>query len=339
MTIDAPAFVIVNPSFIEPEIILQYSQASGAFDLLAGGEPRAKIEEDALYVYIKTLALRTKMAAGTASYDELPGPSIVAQMISTPTYLQRCRAQYDHHDVRAAANWGFGAPEAYRLGMRQAHFQLTRDAELYGFNPQNGEGIINTPGATAVNMPPDSYGNTTIVTYDNGQLAFLFLNQIATIKTNTLQLGISKEFTICGPQRVLAKLEYNVVQVVQYQRTGGGTNSSAGVVKEVLMANGDKVIWSYDDTLIGKGTGGNDLVIFSMPEVTKPRSGSINTNEFASLSPGNPTCVTQYADMGAPREIVSPLAGGATDVVSEWRTSSGWGVRPQGLVLLSCQYQ
>lgn len=340
MALNAPSFVTVNPSFIEPDIILPYAQASGAFDTLEGGEPRIRLSEGDLYVYMKRIDLRTQMAAGTAAYNQLPGVSLALSQISTPTYLLQVRAEYNQHDTAAAARYGFGLPEAYRLGMRQGHFQLARSALLYGFNPQNGEGLVNTSGATAVNLPADSFGNTTVVLYDNGQMALWLIQQIELIKTRCNQLGIPRKFTILGPQRILGQFEYpNIVQLVQYQRAGAGSQTTAGVVKEVLLANGDQIIWAYDDTLIGKGANGSDAVLLVMPEVEKPAEDGINTNEFASMAPGIDACVTMYADLAAPREIVSPLPGGATDVLSEWRITSGWAIRPESITIMSMTYQ
>jgi hypothetical protein len=340
MPLLAPAFVTVNPSLIEPDLILPYAQASGAFDLIANGEPTNKLSEGDLYVYMKRVDLRTTMAAGPASYNSLPGVAIAFSQISTPTYLLQVRAIYNHHDQAAAQQWGVGLPEAYRLGMRQGHFQLARNALLYGFNPQSGEGLINAAGATAIPLPPDSGGNTTVVTYDNGQMAFFLLQQLGAIKTRTNQLGIGRKFTICGPQRVLEQFEYpGIVQLTQYQRIGAGSQVTAGVVKEVAMMNGDTLLWTYDDTLIGKGAGGNDAVIITMPEVEKPQETGINTNEFAKVSPGNNDCMSMYCDMAAPKEITSPLAGGATDVLSEWRITSGWAIRPEAITIVSMQYQ
>ena len=337
--LNASSWIQVHPSFVEPEIILPYSQASGAFDTLAGGEPRVRLSEGDLYVYMKRLDLRTKMLAGTASPNQLPGISIAASQLSTPTYQLRVRATYDHHDVAAAGNWGFSLPEAYRLGMWQGHFQLARNALLYGFNPTAGEGLVNTAGATALNLPADSFGNTTVLTYDNGQMALFLLQQFGNIKTRTNQLGIGREFTILGPQRVLEQFEYpGIVQLVQFQRPGAGTATTAGVVKETLMSNGDRILWCYDDTLIAQGSGGTDAVLLVMPEVEKPEGDKLNTNVFATLGPGNPTCTTMYADMAAPREIISPLAGGATDQLSEWRITAGWGVRGEAVTVISMQY-
>lgn len=338
MGINAAAYVTVNPSFIEPEFLIQYSQASGFLDALADGQLRTRLAEDDLLVYMKQLNLRVKMAAGTASMNELPGVTITASQISTATYLLKCRSQYDHHDVAAGGRWGFSVPEAYRLGMRQANFQLARDASLHGMNPQNGEGLLNAAGATVANLPPDTFGNTTVVTYDNGQMAFYIADQVRQIKNRTLSLGIANEFTLLGPQRTLGAFEYNVVALVQYQKEGAGTTSTAGTVKSILMDNGDRLNWCYDDTLQGVGPNGTDAVILVMPEVKKPEAKKINTNEFAKLTPGTGVCTTQYCDMAAPREIISPLAGGATDFVMEWRLSSGWAPRSTALTIIYMQY-
>lgn len=338
MTLQAPAYTILHPSFEEPEILLQYIQASGFPDVLAGGQPRTRLGEDDLVVYIKQLNMRSRMAVGQSSSNELPGVDIIASMISTATYRYQARSIYDHHDVSAGGRWGFSTVEAYRLGMRQGAFTLARDACLYGINPANGEGLLNATGATAVLLPPDQNNNTTVTTYDNGAMAFFLAQQILNIKTRTTQLGIGKEFTILGPQRTLGLFEYSIVQLTQFQRDGAGTASTAGTVKEILMPNGDKLIWAYDDSLIGQGTNGSDAVILVMPETTKPAGPAINTNEFAKLNPGNPTNTTMYCDMPAPREIISPMPGGKTDFMIEWRTSSGWAVRPQGLTIISMPY-
>jgi hypothetical protein len=335
----APSFQIVSPSFIEPGIILPYVQASGAFETLYDGQPQMKLSDGDLYVYMKRIDLRSRVAAGQSAYNQLPSVSTTLSMISTPSYLVRVRGEYDHHDTAAMGRWGVSIQEAQRLGMRQGHFQFARTALLYGMNPANGEGLVNANGATAVNLPPDSQNNDTVVTYDSGQMGLFLVQQVGQLKTRTNQLGIGKKFTILGPQRVLQQFEYNVVQLVEYQRAGAGTSSTAGLVKDVLAMNGDEILWCYDDTLIGQGSGGNDLVIITMPEITKPAGDKINTNEFAKLAPGIDACTLMYCDMAAPREIPTPLAGGAIDVLQEWRITSGWGIRPEAITLISMQYQ
>lgn len=339
MALIAPAYETINPSMMLPEIILPYSQASGAFNLLPGEEPRVMLGEEDLAVYIRRLDLRTKTTAGQSAGNIIQSPDIVASQIAAPTYLVRAQADYDHHDMSAAGRYGFGLVEATRLANQQAIVNTARVALLSGFNPANGEGMLNASGATAINLPPDSNGNDTVVTYDNGQMAFFLQTQVLNIKTRTNNLGIGNEFVILGPQRTLGLFEYNVVQLTQFQRVGAGSTSTAGVVKEVLMANGDKVLWCYDDTLIGKGSGGTDAVIIAMPSVKKPVANrNWNTNKFATLSPGLEACLAQFCDMAAPREITVPLAHGAVNTLFEERITSGWPLRPEALTIVSMQY-
>lgn len=341
MAINAPAYKIVEPSFREPEFFMQFQQASGYTELLAEGGLRTRLAEDDLIVYAKQMNIRTKISGSQSTANELPGVDISTSMFSTNTYQFRVRAQYDHHDVAAGGRWGFAVPEAYRLGMRQAHFQNARDAALFGLQPQYGEGFLNAPGAYATNLPSDQYGNQTVLTYDNGQMALYLMQQVALIKQRTLQLGIGRKFVFLGPQRTMMQFEYNVVQLTQFQRPGAGTGSTIEMLKSVLGINNDELVWAYDDTLQGAGGNANtDIVIIGMPEVEVPKvEDAINTNVFATLKPNNPTCLTQYSDMAAPREIISPLAGGATDVLSEWRITPGWAPRAQSLTLVSMVYQ
>jgi hypothetical protein len=335
----APAYITLNPNYTMPELLLPYTQASGAFNLLPTGAPLTRLSEGDLVAYINRIDLRTRMAAGQSAYNELPSVTVVVSQISAPSYLLRVRAEYDHHDTAAMGRRGVSIVEAQRLGMRQGHFQLLRSMLLDGMNPANGEGMLNAAGATATNLPPDSNGNTTVLTYDNGQMAFYLAQQIQQLKSRTNQLGIGKKFVILGPQRTLGTFEYNVVQLTQFQRVGAGTQSTAGTVKEILMSNGDEVMWCYDDTLIGKGSGSTDAVIITMPEVTKPNGGAINTNEFAKLAPGLDACNLQLVDMAAPREIPTPIAGGAIDIVSELRATSGWSLRGEATTIISMTYQ
>jgi hypothetical protein len=116
---------------------------------------------------------------------------------------------------------------------------------------------------------------------------------------------------------------------------GGGTQSTAGLVDAVLKESGTAIDWGYDDTLQGKGSGGADAIVITAPELVKQPSAKIDTNEFANLSPNLAANVLMYMDMAAPREIPTPIAGGAIDVVSELRASTGWGIRPEAITIVS----
>jgi hypothetical protein len=237
------------------------------------------------------------------------------------------------------SEWGTNIVEAQRLAMRQGHFQLLRNMLLAGNVPANGEGLLNTNGATSVSLPADSFGNITARTYDNGQMATFLLTQLLNAKVRTMQLGMPQRFVILGPQRTLGLFEYaNIVQLTSYQRPGAGSTTTAGVVKDVAGLNGDTIEWTYDDTLANYSAAGVDTVIIVMPEVKTPRAHSINTNEFASLTPGQTACTLMYTDMAAPKEIPTPLPGGAIDVVSELRASPGWAIRPESVTIVSMTF-
>lgn len=340
MTSTAPSFVMVSPNYVEPGILMPYVQHSGALDCLAGGGPRISLSEGDLYVYMKRLELRTRMAGGQAAYNQLPSISTSFSQIMTPTYLIRVRGEYDHHDQAAMGRWGASIQEVQRLGSRQGAFQLIRNALLYGFNPVEGEGLLNAQGATTVNLPPDSNGNQTVDSYDSGQMAIFFLGLISSLKTRTMQLGEGRQIVILGPQRVLSQFEYQgIVQLTQFQRAGAGTASAAGMIKAVAGDNEDTIWWLYDDTLQGKGANGTDAVLVVMPEVKQMNGGVIDTNEFAKLQPGINANTLMYADMAAPREIPTPLAGGAIDTLYEMRVTSGWAVRPEAVTIVSMPVQ
>jgi hypothetical protein len=337
----ATSWLQTHPSFMEPDFVVNYNQASGAFDALSGGNPRVKIGGEDKQVYIKTLNLSSKVSSSASWANSLPSASIILGQMSFPTYLNRARAQYDHHDTAQMGIWGVSVVEAQRLAMRQGHFQHLRYMLLKGNLPGNGEGLLNTNGATSVNLPQDSFGNTSVRNYDNGQMAQFFLSQLLATKARTYQLGQpSTEFTVLGPQRTLGQFEYNIVQLTSYQRPGGGTDSTKGTFVNVAGLNGDTIKWVYDDTLQNQSSAGVDTVLIVMPELQKPKvmNPAINTNAFAELTPSMGACTLMYTDMAAPREIPTPIVGGAIDVVTEIRASPGIGVRPEAITVVLMTY-
>jgi hypothetical protein len=337
-----PAQAKVTPSFSEPDLIITYAQPSGFLAAFAGGKPRVKIGSEDLYVYVNRLDLRTDVQASQAPFNQLPSATLSATYYSTPTYLIRTRAIYDHHDMAAAGHYNVSLPQAQDLASRQGIFQQMRSGAIYGFNPANGEGLLNTAGATQVTLPPDEYGNDTVSTYDNGQMALWMLSQIVNLKQGMFQSGatVGNEIVVIAPQRVALQWQYaNIVQVTAYQRDGAGTATIGQVLEKVAQESGDTIRFYYDDTLIGKGAGGTDAVILTIPEIEQPSIPGINTNVFADVNPNMKAVNLLYADMAAPRKIPTPTPDGGITEVQELRVSSGWGIRPEGLFILNLQYQ
>lgn len=333
-----PAAAKIAPSFSEPDLILTYSQASGAFASLADGKPRVKIGSEDLAVYINTLDIRTEVAAGQSPMNLLPSATLVGDYVQTATYLVRSRAIWDHHDMARAAGYAVGLPAAQDLAMKQGIFQQQRSALLYGFQPSNGEGLLNVPGATSVTLPPDQYGNTTVSTYDNGAMAMFILQQIVNIKAGMWQSGgnIKSDIVVISPQRIFLYFDAAIVQVTSYQRPGAGTATISEVAKKVGEEFGNKFTWYFDDTLIGQGSGGSDAVLLTMPEIETPDIPGINTNIWGSdMQPQMKAVNLMYQDMAAPMKIPTPTPDGAITEIQELRITSGWCVRPQGIYILN----
>lgn len=334
-----PGYAKISPSFTEPELILTYTQATGAFSALADGKPRVKIGPSDLAVYVNSLDLRTEAAVGQSPSNSLPSASLIPDFFSTATYVVRVRAIWDFMDIAAAANYNIALPAAQDLAMRQGIFQQMRTGLLYGFNPANGEGLLNTPGATAVTLPPDTFGNSTVQTYDNGQMALFILSQIVALKSRMYQSGgdIRNDIVIVAPQRTfLAFAEAAIVEVTSYQRPGAGTSTTGGVVKGVLAESGNSFQWFFDDTLIGQGAGGADAAILTIPEIEVPDiPGLTNTNEFGSLQPSMKAVNVMYMDQAAPMKIPTPTPDGGITEVQQLRVTSGWCIRPQGITILN----
>jgi hypothetical protein len=340
MSAFAPSFVTVNPNYMMPEYIMQYSLASGAFDTLATGNPMPRLGEGDLYVYAKKMQVTTQVAAGQSTHNQLPSASVIPSMISTATYRLQTRAQWDGFDESATGQWGYSLPEAMRLAARQGIAQQLRNALLYGYNPANGEGLLNGGGATA-SLGADSNGNTTMSTWDSGQLAQYFLTLIGQLKQRTLQIGQPLKLVFLMPQRDLIQLTYaGIVQLTQFQRVGAGVESAAGVIETVAKwAGGDDVQFCVDDTLIGQGAGGTDAIILIAPELKVPKAQQvINTNIFATLTPNTTATSLMLCDVAAPTEIPSPLPDGGLTTLYTLRSSAGWLLRGEAATVLSALY-
>jgi hypothetical protein len=85
MALITPSYITVNPNYMEPGIILPYSQASGAFETIAEGQPLARLSEGDLYVYMKKIDIRTKVSSGQAAYNSLPSISVALSNTTTTT--------------------------------------------------------------------------------------------------------------------------------------------------------------------------------------------------------------------------------------------------------------
>ncbi len=326
---------LVSPHHYEPGLIITQSQASGYFDVLAGEGLRVQLGPIDKAVYANVLDVRTQVAANQATSNVLPGVSLTGSIIQAGTYTIRQRNQYSSFDVAEAAEYNVALPVAYRYGHLQGAYQFLRNIGLYGANAANAEGLLNTPGATTVNLPPDTFGNSTLSTYDAGQLAIWFNGLIAAGLTRMYVAGTPMRVVILGPQQDLLFMQnQGIVQLTSYQRLGGGTASTAQEVTTINKEFGYTIEWAFDDTLIGQGGGGTDAILVTFPELNVGTMSPINTNKFAEIAPNVQGNILQYSDVAAPIEVITPVPGGL-DVESTMRASGGWVVRPQAITIAS----
>lgn len=332
------ARTLVHPSFVEPDLILTTAQVSSFIDVLGDRGLRVKLGPVDKFVYMNRIDLRTEVAVSQAAFNALPSCSIVADYLSTATYRVRVRAEYNELDLAEAGEWNVSLPAAQRLAMRQGIYQYVRTACLFGANAANSEGLLNTPNSTSVNLPPDSYGNTTSQTYDAGELLIWLMQQFQAAMQRMYFLGTNSRAVLLGPQRIIGALQLvDIVQVTSYQRPGAGAATTAQAAREIAKEMGYDLEYGYDDTLIGKGSSGSDAVLLVVPEAVVPSVDGVNTNIFNTLSPTLRAMTLQYADVAAPMEITTPIVEGL-DVTSQMRISSGWCPRGQAITVLNIPY-
>jgi len=326
---------LVSPHHYEPGLIITQSQASGYFDVLSGEAPRNQLGPIDKAIYANVLDVRTQVAANQATANVLPGVSLTGHIIQAGTYTLRQRNQYSDFDVAEAGEYNVALPMAYRYGHFQGAYQYLRNIGIYGANAANSEGLINTPGATTVNLPADTYGNTTLSTYDAGQLAIWFNGLILAGLSRMFLLGTPVRVVILGPQQDLGFMQLQgVVQLTSYQRPGAGAATTAQEIVTINKEFGYTVEYAFDDTLIGQGAGGTDAILVCFPELNVPTVPGMNTNKFAEIAPNIQGNILQYTDVAAPVEVVTPVPGGL-DMESTMRASAGWVIRPQAITIAS----
>jgi hypothetical protein len=330
MPLVAPSQVRVHPNFVVPKNVITMAQASG-FMMDLGGEAK--------WVYMNRVDIRTSVVGQQATANLLPSATITLEYAQTATYMLRTRNEYNEYDVQDAGEYNVALPAAYRVGARQGIYLAVRSANLFGFNASNSEGLLNVPNSTVVNLPPDTFGHTTLLTYDNGQIAMWLLSQIQAALQRMYALGAPTRMVFVGPQRLIGTLQMqNIVQTTSYQRPGAGTATSAQVVKRVADEFGITIDWAYDDTLQGQGgNASTDVLLLVMPEAVVPKVPGINTNEFGTLQPGMDKMTMQFANVVAPIEVTTPIVEGL-DVTSSMRISSGWAPRGEAVTVLNVPY-
>lgn len=332
------AKIQAQPSYTMPGMVVQQSLVSGFTGLLGGGSVQARLNSSDVAVYMQSLKFKANSVISQNPANSLPsGVEFMPEMRSIPTYFIRAKAEYDSHDVAAAGNWNVSLEAAIKLALKQSHFERIRDAALYGVNASNKEGILNAPGISTATLPADSHANTGFIDYDNGELLVWILNRINDITSRTFTSGAPVRLVFLMPVRLLNKLTTGIVQLVTYQRTGSGSDSVQGTLQSVMEWNGKTLEFYVDNTLIGKGDGGNDGIILAIPELVDQADSAFNTNVFASLQPNVTANIVQMCDTPEPVFYTVPLSMQNNEIMSEQKIIPAWGLRPEAITFISAK--
>lgn len=344
-----PALKLINQSTVYPYRVIQKGQKSGFQMLLGGANPatgnggiQIGIKEGDKMVYVQGIGFNNETPLATqGSSMQLPSVNFTTAIAGTRVLLLQARAVYDHHDLAAASNYGIALPNALDLAHNQGFAQYIRSLALFGL--RSDEGILNQ--APHISIGADTNGQTTIRGYNAGQLAMdVFVANASLLQQRMFNLGNSASLTILAPQRVLSKLlGEKVVQLFSYQMPGGGTNTSGSMVNQFCQNLDITVNWVPDDTLVEAGAMGvnakKDLIVLSIPEI-EPYNGAENfdTNEFSKLEPNLIANNLMLVDRALPTKTISPLAGGAVDVLYEMNAMCGLALRPEATVVIEMEY-
>jgi hypothetical protein len=338
-----PQRVLTTASYQEPGFIVEQAQTSGYPKLFDKGLD-SKLSPYDLAVYFKSISRRSSAQASQNEYGMLPSASIVAAQYSIPAYKLWTRSIVGVDEAAVASQtWGYGLMEGRRTLGHEAIYQAARTAAIFGVNPANGEGILNSPNIITGNLPPDSLGNDTFVTYDSNDLFQLLLNTVTNLIIGTFQGGLRPTIVILGPQRIInAMVTAKIVKLTSFQRQGSGS-ASAGVSAKLQGDQADfagyNLDYQVDDTLMNSGPSGSDIVIFTIPSMDVP-GAKFNTNEFgANSQPQMKSINKMYIDAPLPREIQVPISGGATELTQISNISSGVCLRGQATNVLYVPYE
>lgn len=336
----SPNLQAYNNTYQSPNFLLTKVLRSGAFRLLGEARPRA-MPLATPQVMIRTLTNRGEAMVGENVTRNLPiGTLPVLGAFYIPTYSIASTVMYNSIDSLRSKENSYDLRSMLDDGMKQT-FRLTeRNLLIYGAKNAPNEGILNAVGAYAHTLDPDQFGVSNISNMDQGYLATALSGLASDIVQKAMAVGEPTRLVILAPQRIITVLtSRKVVQLTDYQRPGAGV-AGAGEMAAALLANiSVNFELAVDDSLIGKGKNGTDLIIIGVPEIP-PDSGEINSTNavYAGFPNKENGCIVQYTDSYMPIAKSAITFPGELQVVYSKNTTSGIVVRPELFSLISVAY-
>lgn len=205
---------------------------------------------------------------------------------------------------------------------------------FYGANAQAKQGII--ANATQTALPADSAGATKLSEYDLAEM-MQFLNKIV-MNIRSATYNMVYPTVIYAPTEAIAIIEQALIPFLN-SANSGSLNSVGGTLNFALREAGLPTIeFIADDTLKGKGAGGNDLMLFVAPKIRHTMSGGkhnqniLNDEEYNAIH--NTFMITTVENM----KEVNPQKDFTYSSLQMTKMTTGWVVRPESVYAISYEY-
>ena len=283
----------------------------------------------------------------------LPSCDYSVSQIQTPVIRIGNQATWTPEDNELAGEYNIPHADLLMAIQMQGLSEFMARVMFYGINSTTG--IFNTGQLMAGNLPPDSLGNSTILTYNAASLFQYFQTKFAEIKAamrNNVDSIVVYTSTRIWTQIVTAK----IVSLTSYQIAGAGTATVVEASSNIEGSLGMKLYFACDDNMQGvNGNANTDYIVISAVSTTpsdtlgimKGGDSEWNTNEAAMrYNKQNTLSPIEMMGAGGPIKRVMPAMQGIMSYLFQ-TISPGWvtvsptaSTSPSSLgYIISAQYQ
>lgn len=204
---------------------------------------------------------------------------------------------------------------------------------FYGANAQAKQGII--ANATQSALPADSTGATKLSEYDLAEL-MQFLNKIV-MNIRSASYNMLYPAVIYAPTEAIALIEQALVPFLN-SANSGSVNSVGGTLNFALQEAGLPIVeFICDDTLKGKGTGGNDLMLFIAPKLKETMRGQYDQNILSDKEYNAVHNTFMVATVQNMKEV-NPKRDFTYSSLQMTKMTTGWVVRPEAVYAISYEF-
>lgn len=250
--------------------------------------------------YVTTVTqINSETFVGQQWGENLANQSYALGQLSMPYYIVEAYIKYNvlEQDKFSRVVNTVALPDFLEKLAEQGINQRLHFATLWGFDTDNtlSQGIMSN--ATEITMPADSAGNQKLTSYKIPELQNILSKQIREVMDATY--GMIKPALIASSARVINYLQTAIVPLLDYQKTGAGSESVAGVfskIAEEWLGVGE-IQWIKDNRLQGVDTKNKDYILI----IAKGMENMNSYNEDSQNLVGEFNTITYntFGDKGA----------------------------------------